>query len=334
MRRRGQGSEGSSGRSAPPPLPRVSPACSLYGLRSGKILKEFRGHSSFVNSVAFMADGETVVTGVCCWPWAAQGAGFDCSPSELHSRPPPPTPPLLAASSDGTVRLWDSRALEALAVLRPPQASAAVDTPVLAALPLHGAVASAAAAAQAAATKRGARAEAAVAAAAGAAANSGGAGLRASLRSQEAVLVASRGPAAHILASGGACAGVVLCTLRHERPAPAAAAAAAGGGSGGSASGGSGPAGPPGSQPPPRALLADVVACAVASQGRVVYLLLADRALLAYSFGAGGGAPLSLLPVSVIEAAAAGEPLALALHPLRNLAATVASDGAVRLWKP
>ena len=237
-----------------------------------------------------------------------------------------------AGSSDGTARLWDSRSLECIAVLRPPQRSAAMDTPVLAAVPLHGAAASAAAAAQAVYSKRSAASAAAAGTGpAGPSAGASGSGLRASLRSQEALLVASRGPAAHILASGGSHAGAVLCTLRHDRPAqalPAAPAAAAGSETKpatGAAAAGSARA------------LADVVACAIAPQGRLIYLLLSDRALLAYAAGPGAFSGATALPVSVVEPAAAaggGDPLGLALHPLRNLAATYATDGAVRLWKP
>ena len=35
--------------------------CRLHGLKSGKILKEFRGHTSFVNEVIFTQDGHNVL---------------------------------------------------------------------------------------------------------------------------------------------------------------------------------------------------------------------------------------------------------------------------------
>lgn len=57
----------------------------LHGLRSGKLLKEFRGHGGFVNECAFTADGHGVLSG----------------------------------SSDGTVRVWSLRAAECTAVLTP-----------------------------------------------------------------------------------------------------------------------------------------------------------------------------------------------------------------------
>jgi hypothetical protein len=35
---------------------------SIHGLKSGKAIKEFRGHVSFVNSAIFTADGHHVIT--------------------------------------------------------------------------------------------------------------------------------------------------------------------------------------------------------------------------------------------------------------------------------
>lgn len=35
----------------------------IHGLKSGRALKEFRGHSSFVNSVMFAEDGSRVLSG-------------------------------------------------------------------------------------------------------------------------------------------------------------------------------------------------------------------------------------------------------------------------------
>lgn len=50
----------------------------IHGLKSGKMLKEFRGHSSFVNDISFTADGHSV----------------------------------LSASSDGTVKMWNLKSTE------------------------------------------------------------------------------------------------------------------------------------------------------------------------------------------------------------------------------
>uniref|UniRef100_A0A7S3G5S5 WD40 repeat-containing protein SMU1 n=1 Tax=Palpitomonas bilix TaxID=652834 RepID=A0A7S3G5S5_9EUKA len=58
----------------------------IHGLKSGKTIKEFRGHSSFVNSATYASEGSRVVTG----------------------------------SSDGTIKLWDSRSAECLATFKPP----------------------------------------------------------------------------------------------------------------------------------------------------------------------------------------------------------------------
>lgn len=57
----------------------------IHGMRSNKTLKEFRGHSSFVNSAIYTKDNHHV----------------------------------LSASSDGTVRYWDARTSECLLNFRP-----------------------------------------------------------------------------------------------------------------------------------------------------------------------------------------------------------------------
>ncbi|KPI99570.1 PREDICTED: WD40 repeat-containing protein SMU1 [Papilio xuthus] len=57
----------------------------IHGLKSGKLLKEFRGHTSFVNEAVFTPDGHAV----------------------------------LSASSDGTVRLWSVRTGECTATFKP-----------------------------------------------------------------------------------------------------------------------------------------------------------------------------------------------------------------------
>lgn len=57
----------------------------LHGLKSGKTLKEFRGHSSFVNCALFGKDG-------------------------IH---------ILSGSSDGTIRIWDQRTSECVMTYRP-----------------------------------------------------------------------------------------------------------------------------------------------------------------------------------------------------------------------
>ncbi|CAH2267969.1 jg8419 [Pararge aegeria aegeria] len=57
----------------------------IHGLKSGKILKEFRGHTSFVNEAVFTPDGHSV----------------------------------LSASSDGTVKVWSVRTGECTATLKP-----------------------------------------------------------------------------------------------------------------------------------------------------------------------------------------------------------------------
>lgn len=40
--------------------------CRIHGLKSGKTLKEFRGHNSFVNEVVFSGDGHNILRLVSC----------------------------------------------------------------------------------------------------------------------------------------------------------------------------------------------------------------------------------------------------------------------------
>lgn len=36
--------------------------CRIHGLKSGKLIKEFRGHGSYVNDAIFTSDGARVIT--------------------------------------------------------------------------------------------------------------------------------------------------------------------------------------------------------------------------------------------------------------------------------
>ncbi|MQL95253.1 hypothetical protein Taro_027918 [Colocasia esculenta] len=58
----------------------------IHGLKSGKLLKEFRGHTSFVNNAIFTSDGGRVIT----------------------------------ASSDYTVKVWDVKTTDCLHTFKPP----------------------------------------------------------------------------------------------------------------------------------------------------------------------------------------------------------------------
>ena len=58
----------------------------MHGLKSGKLLKEMRGHTSYVNSLVFSPEGGR----------------------------------LLSGSSDGTVRVWDAKTCDCTCEFRPP----------------------------------------------------------------------------------------------------------------------------------------------------------------------------------------------------------------------
>ena len=58
----------------------------MHGLKSGRLLKEFRGHATYVNAAVWAADGESVLTG----------------------------------SSDGTVRVWDAKTCRNTGTFTPP----------------------------------------------------------------------------------------------------------------------------------------------------------------------------------------------------------------------
>ncbi|GAU95048.1 hypothetical protein RvY_06729 [Ramazzottius varieornatus] len=72
----------------------------IHGMKSGKALKEFRGHSSFVNDAHFTIDGNHVIT----------------------------------ASSDGAVRIWSAKSAECQHTFKPylPNVGIVEDIPVLA----------------------------------------------------------------------------------------------------------------------------------------------------------------------------------------------------------
>ena len=60
----------------------------VHGLKSGKTLKELRGHTSYINSIVYAPEGARIVSG----------------------------------SSDGCVRVWDAKTAECTAKFQPPTA--------------------------------------------------------------------------------------------------------------------------------------------------------------------------------------------------------------------
>jgi WD40 repeat-containing protein SMU1 len=76
----------------------------VHGLKSGKLLKELRGHTSFVNCATYTADEAAILT----------------------------------AGADGTLRFWDTRTGEPGAVARMPSSPDAAPQPLLAVMPMPG----------------------------------------------------------------------------------------------------------------------------------------------------------------------------------------------------
>uniref|UniRef100_A0A7R9Z0B9 WD40 repeat-containing protein SMU1 n=1 Tax=Chlamydomonas euryale TaxID=1486919 RepID=A0A7R9Z0B9_9CHLO len=68
----------------------------VHGLKSGKMLKEFRGHTSYVNDAIYSADGSQVIS----------------------------------CSSDATVRVWDAKTCECVGAFRPPQTTTTMDVAI------------------------------------------------------------------------------------------------------------------------------------------------------------------------------------------------------------
>lgn len=50
--------------------------CRVHGLKSGKMLKEFRGHTSYVNDAIYSADGSQVGFGLHFWFSQCQDFSF------------------------------------------------------------------------------------------------------------------------------------------------------------------------------------------------------------------------------------------------------------------
>ncbi len=85
------------------------------------------------------------------------------------------------------------------------------------------------------------------------------------------------------------------------------------------------------------ALSRDFAAATLSGRGEWAFALCADGALCSFQLG-GADAP-QLPPGAPLKPAAvmpthAGDALGVACHPHRNLVATFAGDGTLKLWKP
>ena len=119
----------------------------VHGLKSGKMLKEFRGHTSYVNGAIFSADGSQART-----PWGAEWGDLRlragrrwqavqqrarcgvqgvcvrrCKAPDTRVRAggrptiahcPPWAAQVISCSSDATVRIWDAKSCEQLHAFR------------------------------------------------------------------------------------------------------------------------------------------------------------------------------------------------------------------------
>lgn len=250
----------------------------IHGLKSGRTLKEFRGHSSFVTGAVFVgaAAGEQVMT----------------------------------CSADGTVRLWDAKSCDCLRSIRLSPAGAPTSLLGLLKLPFSAtalpSLASAAAAGASSAAAAAAQASAAI--------------------HQERFVVMERSGTLRIINAEGA----VLATFQStssgaaaSAAAPSATPAAGAGGKAASAAGsslrkktaGEGPVG-----------LGDFVAVSVSPKGCFVYGVTEECVLHCFEV-----ATAKLVHAIKLHKS---DVLGIAHHPHRNIIASYAQEGTIKLWRP
>lgn len=254
----------------------------IHGLKSGRTLKEFRGHSSFVTGAVFVA---------------ANGGGDQ----------------VMTCSADGTVRLWDAKSCDCLRSIRLSPAGAATSLLGIVKLPFSAIALPALASAAAA----GASSAAAAAAQASQAIN------------QERFVVMERSGTLRIINAEGAVLATFQSTSSGAAASSAAAAAPAAGAGGKPASAsaavalrkktaGGGEGGP--------ASLGDFVAVAVSPKGCFVYGVTEECVLHCFEVSSG-----KLVHAIKLHK---NDVLGIAHHPHRNLIASYAQEGTIKLWRP
>ena len=253
----------------------------IHGLKSGRTLKEFRGHSSFVTGAVFV--------------------GANAAAEQV-----------MTCSADGTVRLWDAKSCDCLRSIRLSPAGAATSLLGLVKLPFSStilpALASAAAAGASSAAAAAAQASQAI--------------------TQERFVVMERSGTLRIINAEGA----VLASFQSTSSggaaggsAATAAAAAHAAGAGGKAAAasaalrkktaGEGPAS-----------LGDFVAVCVSPKGCFVYGVTEECVLHCFEVATNKLVHAIKLHKSDV--------LGIAHHPHRNLLASHAQEGTIKLWRP
>jgi len=83
-----------------------------FGLRASRMLKEFRGHTSYVNTCAYLHDYDDRNIGI--------EGNQDNNRTDSSNRSSKRLE-VITGSADGTIRLWDGKTSELIRIIRPPE---------------------------------------------------------------------------------------------------------------------------------------------------------------------------------------------------------------------